>query len=99
MTRSLRVLLVAILIAVLAACFPEAKQGPHRASEEARDETARRETANTMERTRAPTLPEGRSAIQETTAMTDTPVSWDYVALGDSLAVGVGTRKGYVARY
>jgi len=31
--------------------------------------------------------------------MTDSPVSWDYVALGDSLAVGVGARRGYVARY
>jgi lysophospholipase L1-like esterase len=27
------------------------------------------------------------------------PVSWDYVAIGDSLAVGVGAHRGYVARY
>jgi lysophospholipase L1-like esterase len=26
-------------------------------------------------------------------------VSWDYVALGDSLAVGVGAERGYVGRY
>src|SRR5215211_1863519 len=27
------------------------------------------------------------------------PVSWDYVALGDSLATGFGALKGYVPRY
>jgi lysophospholipase L1-like esterase len=26
-------------------------------------------------------------------------VSWDYVALGDSLAAGVGAERGYVDRY
>lgn len=35
-------------------------------------------------------------AHRETTAA---PVSWDYVALGDSLAAGVGARRGYVDRY
>jgi lysophospholipase L1-like esterase len=99
MTRSLSVLLVAVLLVGLAACFPGAKQGSHRASEEVGDETVRRETANSMERTSAPTLPEGRTARQEGAAVTDSPMSWDYVALGDSLAVGVGARKGYVARY
>jgi lysophospholipase L1-like esterase len=97
--RSLSVLIVAVLLAVLTACFPGAKQGSHRTGEDVGDETAHRQTANTMERTSAPTLPEGRTAIQKTTAATDTPLSWDYVALGDSLAVGVGARKGYVARY
>src|SRR5688572_6193657 len=27
------------------------------------------------------------------------PASWDYVALGDSLATGFGARTGYVPRY
>jgi len=37
---------------------------------------------------------------EETTTATDTPVSWNYVALGDSLAVGTGASyKGYVDRY
>src|SRR3712207_5265911 len=27
------------------------------------------------------------------------PVSWDYVALGDSLATGFGAFRGYVPRY
>jgi len=31
--------------------------------------------------------------------VTDTSVSWDYVALGDSLAVGVGAHSGYVTHY
>jgi lysophospholipase L1-like esterase len=35
-----------------------------------------------------------------TTAATDTPASWNYVALGDSLAVGTGASyQGYVDRY
>jgi lysophospholipase L1-like esterase len=97
--RSLSVLLVAVLLVGLAACSPGAKQGSHRVSEDVGDETVRRETANTMERTSAPTISEGRSAQQETTVVTDSPMSWDYVALGDSLAVGVGARRGYVARY
>lgn len=54
---------------------------------------------NTAERTGAPTPPRERTAGQETTAVTGAPVSWDYVALGDSLAVGVGARRGYVDRY
>jgi lysophospholipase L1-like esterase len=55
--------------------------------------------AHTGERTSAPTHPEGRTAGQETTAVSGAPATWDYVALGDSLAVGVGARRGYVDRY
>lgn len=37
---------------------------------------------------------------QETTAAANYPVSWNYVALGDSLAVGTGAHyQGYVDRY
>jgi lysophospholipase L1-like esterase len=54
---------------------------------------------NTGERTSAPTHQEERAAGQGTTAVADAPVSLDYVALGDSLAVGVGAKKGYVDRY
>jgi lysophospholipase L1-like esterase len=37
---------------------------------------------------------------EETTAAANVPVSWNYVALGDSLAVGTGAYyKGYVDRY
>ena len=55
--------------------------------------------ADTGERTSAPTHPEGRTAGQETTAVSGAPATWDYVALGDSLAVGVGATRGYVDRY
>jgi lysophospholipase L1-like esterase len=37
----------------------------------------------------------GKAHLETTAA----PVSWDYVALGDSLAAGVGARRGYVDRY
>jgi lysophospholipase L1-like esterase len=97
--RSIGLLIVAALLAGSVACFPETEQGSHRTSEDVGDETVHRETANTGERTGAPTLPEGRTARQETTAVTDATVSWDYVALGDSLAVGVGAKRGYVDRY
>ena len=37
---------------------------------------------------------------KESTKTTDTPVSWNYAALGDSLAAGAGaSSKGYVERY
>ena len=37
---------------------------------------------------------------KEITTTTDTPVSWNYTALGDSLAAGTGaSHKGYVDRY
>ena len=40
--------------------------------------------------------PRAGTAHREKTAA---PVAWDYVALGDSLAVGVGASRGYVERY
>jgi lysophospholipase L1-like esterase len=99
MERSLGLVIVAILWASLTACLPGAEQGSHRTSEDVKHETLHRQTTVTMERTGAPTLLEESSARQEATAVTDTPVFWDYVALGDSLAVGVGAHKGYVDRY
>ncbi len=43
----------------------------------------------------------GRTGVPEveTEAMSEAPATWDYVALGDSLAAGVGARRGYVDRY
>jgi lysophospholipase L1-like esterase len=99
MLRLIGLLIVAVLLAGLAACFPGAEKGSHRTSEDVVGETAHRKTKTTVERTGATALSEGRTARQKTTAVTDSSVSWDYVALGDSLAVGVGARKGYVARY
>jgi hypothetical protein len=99
MARSFGLLLVAALLTGLVACLPRAEQGSRQTSEDARHETARRETTNALERTSSSTLPEERTTGQDTTAVTDALVSWDYVALGDSLAVGVGAHRGYVARY
>lgn len=39
------------------------------------------------------------STSEGTTTTADARVSWNYVALGDSLAVGVGANRGYVDRY
>ena len=91
MARPLGLLIVAALLMGLAACSLRAEQGSHR--------TAHREMTNRTDRTSAPTLPEGRTAREGTAAVTDTSVSWDYVALGDSLAVGVGAHSGYVTHY
>ncbi len=99
MERSLGLVIVATLWAGLVACFPGEEQGSHRANEDVRHETVHRQTTVTTERTSTPTLPEETTAGQESAAVTDTPVFWDYVALGDSLAVGVGAHKGYVDRY
>jgi lysophospholipase L1-like esterase len=99
MLRFIGLLIIVALLTGLVASFPGTEQGSHRTSEDVGDETAHRETATTGERTGALTLPEGRTARQETTALTEGPVSWDYVALGDSLAVGVGAKRGYVSRY
>jgi lysophospholipase L1-like esterase len=99
MARSLSLLVVAVLLVSSAACFPEAEQDSDRTSEDVRDETAHREATNTIERTSALTRSEGSTVRQESAAATDAPVYWDYVALGDSLAVGVGAKRGYVTRY
>src|SRR5215210_4222171 len=42
---------------------------------------------------------ESTTALRGETTSTDSRPRWDYVALGDSLAVGVGARRGYVTRY
>ncbi|MDQ3862028.1 MAG: GDSL-type esterase/lipase family protein [Actinomycetota bacterium] len=42
---------------------------------------------------------ETTSTLEGETATTDSPLRWDYVALGDSLAAGLGARRGYVVRY
>jgi lysophospholipase L1-like esterase len=77
--------LLATLLSALAACSPQAEKGERRTGESARQTTA---------------APERVTALEgETEATLDAPVPWDYVALGDSLAAGVGARRGYVNRY
>src|ERR671911_741508 len=82
----LGLVVLATLLTSVASCFPVSEKD------------AQRKDENTLEEITA--APERAFAGEgETTARTDAPVSWDYVALGDSLAVGVGARRGYVDRY
>src|SRR5918995_4908575 len=82
----LGLVVLATLLTSVASCFPVSEKD------------AQRKDENTLEEITA--APERAFAGEgETTARTDAPVSWDYVALGDSLAVGVGAKRGYVIRY
>lgn len=93
MVRLLGLVLLAALLATLAACSRPAEKGAQRSGEDS-PQAAHRETTATSEHTSAAPAHEG-----ETTVTTDSRAAWDYVALGDSLAVGVGARRGYVDRY
>jgi hypothetical protein len=86
--RLLGLIVLATTLAGLAACSPGSENVSQRSGEDARQSPAPRET----------TAPEHATG-GETTARTDLRAAWDYVALGDSLAAGVGARRGYVDRY
>ena len=86
------ILLVALL-ATLVACSPGAERETQRSGEDAGKRTAQQGTVTSSKR--AETVP---GAEGETTT-TYSSLRWDYVALGDSLAAGVGARRGYVDRY
>lgn len=89
MARLLGLVLLAALLATLADCSPQAGKGTQRTGEGAQEGAASQDTTGAPE----------RDAEAETEVTTGLPASWDYVALGDSLAVGVGARRGYVDRY
>jgi lysophospholipase L1-like esterase len=98
MARRFGVTILVALLAGLVACSEVMDQGSQGIREDTRQETVHREKATTQERTAA--APEKRSpAEKEAIAVNNAAVSWDYVALGDSLAVGIGARSGYVDRY
>ena len=59
--------------------------------EQGTGESPRSKTTGTSERAGVPE--------SEVETKPGTPATWDYVALGDSLAAGVGARRGYVDRY
>ena len=84
------VVLAAVLVG-LAACSSGSEQGEQRAGESARQGPAPQETTAAPER--------AATTEGETETTTDSRARWDYVALGDSLAVGVGANRGYVDRY
>jgi acyl-CoA thioesterase I len=85
------------LLAGLAACSVAGGGGSHRTDDDVRHATGPRQTTGTKGHTDAPAAREEPNAGERTAA--DVPASWDYVALGDSLAAGVGARRGYVERY
>src|SRR5215216_1261577 len=100
MVRLLGVMVLAALLAGLVACFSGTDRGSQGMREDAPQETVHREKATAQEHTAVPKAREKRSAAEEeSTAVANASVSWDYVALGDSLAVGIGARRGYVDRY
>jgi lysophospholipase L1-like esterase len=85
-------MLVAALLTTLAACSPGAERETQQAGEGgARQKTAHQGTT-TSDRS-------AEAALARETTNTDSRARWDYVAVGDSLAVGVGARRGYVTRY
>jgi hypothetical protein len=79
-------MLLAALLTTMVACSP----GPDR---DARQTTAHQGTTPSGKRT------ENAPASEGETTTTDSRIRWDYVALGHSLAAGVGARRGYVPRY
>lgn len=81
-----------MMLIIATACSSGAEREAEGAGKDRRHAMAGREPTALPER--APASPAWR---EETT--TSVGAVWDYVALGDSLAVGVGARKGYVERY
>jgi len=85
--------LLAALLATLIACSPGTEREKQQAGPDAGQATAQKGTMTSGDRSGDTTALEGET----TTA--DSRARWDYVALGDSLAAGVGARQGYVPRY
>jgi lysophospholipase L1-like esterase len=87
------IMLLAAMLTTMGACSPGAEREKQPAGREARQTTAHQGTTPSGKRAEDPPAPEGE------TTTTDSRIRWDYVALGDSLATGVGARRGYVPRY
>ena len=88
--RLLGVFTLAILFACLAACSSETRDGGRSVGEGTRSDAGHRATTEASERD----TEDGAEASPPDEADT-----WSYVALGDSLAEGVGARRGYVDLY
>ena len=86
--RLLGVFTLAVLFACLAACTPETRNGGRSADGGTRSDTEHQASTDATE----PNTDTGATTPDEA----DT---WNYVALGDSLAEGVGARRGYVDMY
>nr|MBA2712533.1 hypothetical protein [Rubrobacteraceae bacterium] len=90
MARLLAIFALAMLVTGPTACSPKTDKGEHGAGEGLRPKAAHRESTDTPDRA---TIGVGEVTTSDATA------NWEYVAFGDSLAVGVGARQGYVDRY
>ena len=86
-------LLMVALSTTMAACSPGKEKGTQHPDRGAEQITTPQRTTTSGEGA------ETTSALRSETTPTDSNPRWDYVALGDSLAVGVGARRGYVTRY
>ena len=86
-------ILMVVLSTTMLACSLEEKQGTRNKDRGAEQITTYQGTTTSGEGA------ESTSALKGETTTTDSPPRWDYVALGDSLAAGVGARRGYVTRY
>jgi lysophospholipase L1-like esterase len=91
--RCLGMVISAALLAGLAACSVAGDDVSHRS-----DDETRRATTVAEGHAGAATAREDPDAGERTGAVA-APATWDYVALGDSLAAGLGAREGYVALY
>src|SRR5215210_2550760 len=91
---SLRALLLMVALSTtMAACSPGKEKGTQHTDRGAEQVTTPQRTTTSGEGA------ETTSALRSETSPSDSNPRWDYVALGDSLAVGVGARRGYVTRY
>src|SRR5215210_4481159 len=86
-------ILMVVLSTTMLACSLEEKQGTRNKDRGAEQITTYQGITTSGEGA------ESTSALKGETTTSDSPPRWDYVALGDSLAVGVGARRGYVTRY
>src|SRR5215212_1445614 len=77
----------------------ETARSSEQIGEETRQHTAARENTVTPETTSKGATSRQSSVGGRTTEVIGGSASWDYVALGDSLAAGVGAHRGYVDRY
>ena len=89
--RTVALVVLTALLTSPAACSTGSEKSAQGTDEDARQVPAPHETTAAPER--------GTVAVGETKAKTSSRAAWDYVALGDSLAAGVGARRGYVDRF
>jgi lysophospholipase L1-like esterase len=91
--RLLAIAFLIVLLFVLAACSSGVEKDAQRTREDARQSTTHRVATSAPEHTAA------APALEDETTPADSGIRWDYMALGDSLAAGIGARWGYVDRY